>query len=161
MDPKTAQNTNEELLKLVEKFGFKFFGYDENGLVLVIAPNGQVVLLSVAYNFVKTQISQSQSGSPESMPQMPNLPELSDQKLDQGLEAESNIEVKKAETSNSSPNTIQITPKIQPVAAKPKEVESPYDGFKTSINPRDVNKALSFIKANSQKTASSTAKWLS
>jgi len=66
---------NDEILKLVESFGFKFFGYDEGNNTLVIAPNGQIVMLSIAYNFVKQQIAKSsqQPVGPESIPQIPAL----------------------------------------------------------------------------------------
>jgi hypothetical protein len=89
-----AQNNDPEVLKLVEKFGFKFFGYDESKFILVVAPNGEIVQLSVAYEFVQKQIASSQvsSGGPEGFPNMPSMPQVPEVNLESNLEKESAIE---------------------------------------------------------------------
>lgn len=167
MDNQTLQqNNDQEVLKLVERFGFKFFGYDENSLTLVVAPNGQIVPLKVAYDFVQTQIANSQvtGGGPESMPNMPTMPVIPDANLETSIEKESTIEKsveKKQEVANVAAQPIPVVQ--QPTTpAKPKEPESPYgDGFKTPINPVYIEKAIEYIKKNSRKSLSSTSKWLS
>lgn len=163
-----SQNNDIEVLKLVEKFGFKFFGYDESGLTLVVAPNGQVVLLSVAYDFVKTQIANSQAGGSnggmESMPNMPAMPQAMDSNIETAVEKESSIEesVEKQKEAAIQQAQPAPTPATIQVAAKSEEAESPYgDGFKPPINPVYINKAIEYIKRNSKKSLSSTSKWLS
>jgi hypothetical protein len=162
------KQNNEENLKLVERFGFKFFGYDENSFTLVVAPNGQIVPLNVAYEFVQTQIANSQTfsgGGIEGMPNMPTMPIIPDSKIESKVESaiENRVE-KKQETSNDNSKqnqqTVSVAPKQDPV--KKTEPESPYgDGFKPPINPVYIEKALEYIKRNSKKSLSSTSKWLS
>jgi len=163
-----TQNNDIETLKLVERFGFKFFGYDENSLSLVVAPNGQIVTLSVAYDFVKTQIANSQSytgGGIEGMPNMPTLPQVPDANFESNLEKESNIEKAPEKKQEAQSNTQQQAPVViaqQQAAPKQQEPESPYgDGFKTPINPANIEKAIDYIKKNSSKSLSSTSRWLS
>lgn len=162
-----AQNNDLEVLKLVERFGFKFFGYDESGLTLVVAPNGQVVLLTVAYDFVQTQIARSQAssgGGMESMPNMPTMPQIVDSSIETAVEKEASIEKvvekpKEVAAQQSQPAPVPTT--VQ-VAAKPQEAESPYgDGFKPPINPVFIDKAIEYVKNNSKKSLSSTSRWLS
>ncbi len=163
----TLKQNNEENLKLVERFGFKFFGYDENSFTLVVAPNGQIVPLNVAYEFVQTQIANSQTfsgGGMEGMPNMPTMPTLPEAKVESKVESaiENRIEKKQESTNdnNQTQQTVSATPKQEP--AKKTELESPYgDGFKTPINPAYIEKALDYIKRNSKKSLSSTSKWLS
>jgi len=161
------QNNDQEVLKLVERFGFKFFGYDESALTLVVAPNGQIVPLNVAYEFVQKQISNSQStgGGVEGMPNMPTMPVVPEVNFESNIEKESIIEKvteKKQDNPQIPANQLVTTPQVQTAAPKPKEPESPYgDGFKTPINPIYIDKAIEYIKKNSRKSLSSTSKWLS
>lgn len=165
-DQNVSQNNDIEVLKLVERFGFKFFGYDENKLTLVVAPNGQIVQLKVAYEFVQKQIESSQSFSsgPEGMPNMPSMPNIPDQSFESNLEKESSIE-KPAEKNQEVQNTVkpvQPTPVVQTTPVKAKEPESPYgDGFTPPFNPIFVDKAIDYIRRNSKKSLSSTSRWLS
>lgn len=158
-------NNNTEILELVEKFGFKFFGYDENSLTLVVAPNGQIVPLSVAYEFVQKQIANSQgrSGGIEGMPTMPTMPVVPESNFESSVEKESNVEKPKEKVQDDIQRNQQ--PTSQPVVQAPivpKEPESPYgDGFKTPINPVFIDKAIEYVKRNSRKSLSSTSKWLS
>lgn len=166
-DQNLAQNNDIEVLKLVERFGFKFFGYDENKLSLVVAPNGQIVQLKVAYEFVQKQIesAQSFSGGPESMPNMQSMPTIPEGNFESNLEKESTIEKvpeKKQEVQTIQAPQVQPTPVVQAAVVKPEEPDSPYgDGFKTPINPVFVDKAIDYIRKNSRKSLSSTSRWLS
>lgn len=158
-----TNNNDIEVLKLVERFGFKFFGYDESSQSLVVAPNGQIVLLGVAYEFVKKQIEVSQGGGFESMPQMPQLPAVPDSNLEKSLESENKIGEKSKEaqgTQSKQQTTVSVNPAV--VAAPVRELESPYgDGFQPPINPAYIERAIEYIKRNSSKSLSSTSKWLS
>jgi len=155
---------DEEVLKLVASFGFKFFGYDEGNNTLVVAPNGQIVLLSVAYNFVKAQMAKTagQGGGPEMIPQMPSMPSSIDTKAENNIEqsAEKGIERQAEKQKTSLGVDLQVKPKAPPVAIKAAP-ESPYgDSMKLSFNPSDLNKTLSFISSNSKKSKTTSAKWL-
>jgi hypothetical protein len=158
------EEKNTELLQLVEKFGFKFYGLDESGLSLVIAPTGEVVLLSVAYDFVKSQIVKAKisSGGIESFPTGLDLDIES--KFESQAESFSNV-IEKNKEEDSNTNKTQQSTTTQPtqvtIAPIKKDQESPYgDGFKTPINPLDVDKAMNYIKANSNVTKSDTKYWL-
>lgn len=166
-DQNLAQNNDIEVLKLVERFGFKFFGYDENKLSLVVAPNGQIVQLKVAYEFVQKQIesAQSFSGGPESMPNMPTITNIPEGNFESNLERESTIEKvaeKKQEVQSIQTPQVPQVPVAKPVVTKPEDPDSPYgDGFKTPINPVHIDKAMDYIRKNSRKSLSSTSRWLS
>lgn len=158
------EEKNTELLQLVEKFGFKFYGLDESGLSLVIAPTGEIVLLSVAYDFVKSQIvkAKNYSGGIESFPTGLDLD--FETKFESQAESFSNvIEKNKEDDPNSNKtqqsNVTQTTQATSPLIKK--DQESPYgDGFKTPINPLDVDKAMNYIKENSNISKSDTKYWL-
>lgn len=155
---------NQDLLKLLEKFGFKFFGYDESNNALVVAPNGQIVNINVAYNFVKNQINKVSSGNgPEAMPSMPQIPTDFESGLETAPESEKNIEKEsKREQQSNQPNNQQSSQPIKSTQTQAtSKTESPYgDGFKLSINPADVDKVLNFIQQNSKKSNADAAKWL-
>ncbi len=163
-DPKVL-----EILKAVEKFNFKFFGLSETKEPLVMAPNGQVVGLGVAYNFVKTKLiepAQSSSGT-EAMPSMPVIPEVIPSQPDAGLEKAFEIE-KQIEKPKETPATNpQSDLTVRNIAPKEKvlepKIDLPFgDGFyPRAFDPTDVNKAQKFIAANAQKDDKSSEKWLS
>jgi len=163
-DPKVL-----EILKAVEKFDFKFFGLSENKEPLVIAPNGQVVSLPIAYNFVKTKlIEPAQSGTgAESMPAMPVVPEVMsnqpDSNIEKSFEVEKQVEKPKetpAENTQSDLTVRAIAPKETVLEPK---IDLPFgDGFyPRAFDPTDVNKAQKFIASNAQKDDKSSEKWLS
>ncbi|MEO6728416.1 MAG: hypothetical protein ABIM99_00685 [Candidatus Dojkabacteria bacterium] len=158
-----------EILKAVEKFDFKFFGLSETKEPLVLAPNGQVVTLEVAYTFVKTKlIEPAQNGAgPEAMPNMPvapeTIPQQSDSNIEKNLEVEKQPE-KTTETLATNPQSDVTVRAIAPKQAvmEPK-IDLPFgDGFyPKAFDPTDVNKAQSFIASNAQKDDKSSEKWLS
>lgn len=153
---------------MVEKFNFKFFGLSETKEPLVMAPNGQVVTLAVAYNFVKTKLIEPAQGSggPEAMPSMPVMPEAIPSQLDvnleKGPEAEKTPE-KQKETTPATPQTDLAVRNIAPkqLVVEPK-IDLPFgDGFyPRAFDPTDVNKAQAFIAANAGKDPKSSATWL-
>ncbi len=163
------QNPNiQEILKTLSQFGFNYFGNDENGAPLVYAPNGQVVPLDVAYNFVKNQIEQtkvssSSSGSIESVPQMPqSTPEKS---LESTLEHSLDIKKPESNIESQQNQSQQQTQAVQgtvpaPVIVKPKPL--PYgDGFKPkNFDPTDIAQTLNFIEQNKKQSDTASNKWL-
>ncbi|MEP7103835.1 MAG: hypothetical protein ABI721_03960 [Candidatus Dojkabacteria bacterium] len=158
-----------EILKTVEKFEFKFFGLSETKEPLVIAPNGQVVLLNVAYNFVKTKLidpSKASSGV-ESMPVMPAMPDSSFKQLDANLEKkfeiEKQVEKSKEVSTPAAPSDLAVRNIAPKQAVIEPKIDIPFgDGFYPKVfDPTDVNKAQKFIAANAQKDDKSSERWLS
>lgn len=164
------QNPNiQEILKTISQFGFNYFGNDENGAPLVYAPNGQVVPLDVAYNFVRNQIEQSKNSSGSSAESMPQMPQASPERsletnVEQSLE---NVDIKKPETKVENqqnqvqgPSQVATNPTPAPVIAKPKPL--PFgEGFKPkSFDATDVTQALKFIEDNKKQSDKSSNKWL-
>lgn len=159
--------TQEETAKLkyIEPFGFKYFGKDESGEILVIAPNGQVVKISLAISFVNSQIqkqkAEQSSGGPENIPNMPTMVSVPEANLEQNVETS----IEKAEKSekNESNPVVKVAPVAEPpkVAEKPKQASSPYgDGFKVPFDPNEVDKTVDYINQNVQKSLNSSSKWL-
>lgn len=163
MDPAAALANPQysEILKTLEKFGFKFFGYAENKEPLVVAPNGQVTSLTVAYNFVKSKlIEPSKTGGVEAMPQMPVMPESSaETSVEKAAESEKSAEKASQNAQPSDLTVKRVAPKVASVAPK---VELPFgDGFYPKVfDPTDVSKAQSFVSQNSQKDDKTAEKWL-
>lgn len=154
----------QQQLKFIEPFGFKYFGKDESGELLVIAPKGQVVKISLAIGFAQEQIKKQQaaasSGGPESIPNMPVMVNTPEANLEQS--AETNIEkAEKSEKDGSNP-VVKVTQNEPPkVAEKPKQASSPYgDGFQVPFDPNEVDKTISYINKNAQKSLNTPARWL-
>ena len=167
---------DDETLKLIEKVGIKFFGYDENGITLVIAPNGQIVQIGIAYNFVKSQISKTNeiASSSAGVESINNLPSLPVQRVDSNKEninefsPEKGVETLKQQTDSNIElqkynNDLQIRPEAPKVNAL--SLTNPDiafgDTMKLPFHPSEVNKVLNFVKSNSKKSKKTTAKWLS
>jgi hypothetical protein len=161
-----------EVIKSLEKFGFKFFGYAENKEPLLAAPNGQIVPLNVAYNFVKTKLVEPSGGGagPESMPVAPIMPETFSEtpneaidtkiEVQKGMEAEKKVERAPLATEKQTDLQVQkIAPKIAVVAPK---IDIPFgDGFyPRAFDPVDVSKAQQFVTKHAQKDDKTTEKWL-
>ena len=160
VDPQLVQ-----ILDVLSKFGFKFFGYSESKEPLVIAQNGQVVTVTVAYNFAQTQMAKASAaaslGSIENMPQMP-------QALNMPTSPESKMEAAAEKPSDNIQNfTLEDLPKItKPAPQSAPQVQqsgnSPFgDGFKiTSIDPSNVGQAMAYVKKHSKLKQTSTKKYL-
>lgn len=158
----------QQILKSLEGFGFKFFGYNESKQPLVIAPNGQVVSVDVAYKFVQTQLIQpSKTGGAEAMPQIPNMPiQVPDANLDIKLDVEKSLEQNKAEKKQESQftqPTQTAVPHLAPkVAAVDPKIEVPIGAgfYPKAFDPTDVEQAQKFVANNAQKDDKSSTKWL-
>jgi hypothetical protein len=162
----------QKILPTLNKFGFVFFGYDENKKPLVKAPNGQVVFLDVAYQFVKEQIEKNEgesTGNVEDMPEIPQMPQAVEQGSESNVEsgAEKSPEQKQEEKKEDQniPNLqgpmqqVQVrTPQVQ--IKKPKQL--PFgDGFQPkTFDPEKVDQVLKYIEKNSKKSAKTSDKWL-
>lgn len=173
MDPQLVQ-----ILQQIDRFGFKFYGYNENNYPMVVAPNGQVVPVNVAKQFVDQQIeferqqqqqnSSSGYGGVEGMPQMPEGPSV-ESNVEKGSEREVSIEqikqpeqIKEPETSNQSgPNQSGSVLQTPTQVALPK-VAMPYgDGYEPkSFNPADITQVVDFIERNSKAKKSNSNAWI-
>lgn len=164
-----------ELLKALEKFGFRFYGYNEAREPLVLAPNGQITSAIVAYNFVKSQISKRQAQQSadrniealnitdmpdiaESMSEntIENFQEKAPNKIESNLEKGIEFKSKEKESSNNA-TTAGKNPKEE------KKVPTPYSfGFAPSaFNPESFDDIVSFINKNVKiKDDSNSTKWL-
>jgi len=164
----------KKILDQLSQFNFDFYGYDDNGMPLVKSPDGQIIEINIAINFVNDQIKKRQveSSSPGSF-EAPNLAENLDNSVSVENSAESNLEKKLEESgeqeksedqNNQKPiqdnsQNIQKTPNIE--IKRPKN--KPYgDGFDpVSFDPADINSTLDFINKNKTKSNQSSKKWLS
>ncbi len=172
MDSNNNQKVDPQLVQILEllgKFGFKFFGYSENKEPLVIAENGQVVTVSVAYNFVQTQMAKASAaasmGNIETMPQMPQMPQMPtspegkvESKLEQGMEKQDKTNFG-LENIPKIGNQQQTNPQNQGQQQVPQQVFG--DGFKiSSFNPSNIDQTIEFVKKNSQASQTSPKKYL-
>lgn len=171
MDPSLISPQYAEVIKSLEKFGFKFFGYSENKEPLLIAPNGQVVPLNVAYDFVKTKLvdASKSGGSPEggieAMPVMPIAPEVFSEQVDQKIESapEKAPEKEKAtEPQTQTQSDLQVKRLAPKIAVTAPEIDIPFgDGFfPRAFKPTDVTQAQKFVASNAQRDDKTTEKWL-
>ncbi len=160
------------ILAQIEKFGFKFFGYGENNDPLVIAPNGQVIPLKVAYEFVQQQIQNSttnKQGGIESLPlgiaQIPDSKPM-DVNFEKTPEKESSLETKPESQQNIqtqvSTNPVQNAPISNTQNSVTPKMPMPFDdGFKIkTFDPTDIDQTQEFVKQNSTATNTSSKKWL-
>lgn len=171
MSDKNNPTIHEEKKQLdfVGKYGFAFFGFDENGKILVKAPNQQIVPVGLAYRFIQEQIlnNSTSSNGPEDMPEVPNMPDSNKERKvenkDVSIEQpkDSKSEQSKQENSNqaSSPqSTAQNSPQIN----IKQSISIPYQsGFDPkSFDPSSVDSTLEFIKKHSKSPNNSSDKWL-
>lgn len=162
----------QNVLNLLDKYGFKFFGYNEGNEPLVIAPNGQVITVNTAYNYVQSRMNAAATNTagkgPEGMPQMPSMPQMvnvPDSQLDKKMEKEGNkFEAQKA-PEKVQQNVVQpsVPVKAPVVAAAPAKISLPFgDGFTPkTFNPSDADQVNSFVSQNSTKPTTDPKKWLS
>lgn len=162
----------QNVLNLLDKYGFKFFGHNEAQEPLVIAPNGQIITVNAAYNYVQSRMNAAATSSagkgPEGMPQMPSMPQMAnvpDAQLDKKMEKEGNkFETQKApEKVQQNVVQTQAPAKAPVVAAAPAKINLPFgDGFTPkTFNPSDADQVNSFVSQNSTKPATDPKKWLS
>lgn len=173
-----AHNTDPKLKNILDqlaKFGFTFYGYDENKYPLVKGVNGQIVEINVAINFVNKQIesrAQASSGSPENPNFNENADVASSSSVESSVEnnvetsvessveskAESSVETKSENQTNTNDEVAvqQKAPQIK--FEKPKPYGEGFDPI--SFNPSDINSTLNFIQQNSKKSKVSSNKWI-
>ncbi len=158
----------QNLLKFLEKSGFRFFGYSEANEPLVIAPNGQVISANAAYNYVQAQMNSAGTTGgkgAEAMPQMPSMPQVSnipDSQINKINEKK--VETQKAVERVQQNSAQPVVPAKAPVvAATPARISLPFgDGFTPkSFNPTDENQVKTFTSQNSTKPLTDPKKWLS
>ena len=155
-----------ETLKLIEKFGFSFFGYSETGDPLVVSPNSQIVTVKIAMNFVQDQIKkaslQAGSSSPEAISDIPTMPNMADKALEKGFEKNENkIEKSTNQKGHASIQTVQN----QSIATSPKmKIDYPLIndfsdfGFKSSF--KTLDQVQRFISRTAKNNNTSSASWL-
>lgn len=158
----------KQVLDKLAKFGFGFFGYNEEGMPLVKAENEQVIPINSAIEYANEQIklqSQESSSSPEEFPQQPSSPETS---VETSLEAsvESTVETKDAstvETRQEESKELQVKKQSPTIKLAPKD-NKPYNknSFDVeSFDPTSTKAARAFISKNQDKSSKQTEKWLS
>lgn len=156
----------QDVLKIIEKFGFSFFGYNEAQEPLVVSPNGQVVTVSVALNFVKAQVNKVQgekSGSPESIPQMSVDIEKVKENVDIGFESGIESKSEKPENKeNGSSKNQQPSASTPTVAVVNKQVEKYFgEGFNPKVfDWSKLSQVKSFVEENAQKSNTTSDAWL-
>lgn len=161
-----ADSNNTQLQQVItqlEKFGFKFFGYSETSEPLVVAPNGQVIPLKVAYDFIKQQVDKATSGSiekfPESMPTIDSSPKI-ESKIETAVEksVEKQSDQPKSENKPATNQSVQTTQTTDPDILMPLPFT---DGFQVkSFNPTNLREVEEYIKDNSKVSNTSSRKWL-
>lgn len=167
----TTQNTHniDETIKMLEKFGFKFFGYNENQMPLVLAQNGQVVEMSVAYNFLQTQLKTAQTASESSSIESPltSVPLIENNipLIDTNVEKHENTVDKPIENITIPMNSKISAPKISIPIKSPSpysDGQSKFDDINLDLtDPNNILKLQIFIKSNAKKNNDDPLKWLS
>ncbi len=162
MDPKL-----QKILEQLEKFGFKFYGYDEGGVPLVKGLNNQIIEINIAINFVNQQV-QSQSTSTGGSGSFENAPV--NENLDSAVSVENQTErkielnketEKSSEADTSGQDELTVQRKAPPIKLV-RPPNKPYgDGFDpVSFNPESLNSTLNFIEKHGKTTKTSSNKWL-
>lgn len=175
MNPQNSNSDYEVLLKSLERFGFKFFGYSETNIPLVIAPNGQIVEISVAKVFLENELKKARnqtSGSIEG--KIENIPQVVEDNLerkDSEIENfERSLEIKREENvRNLDSDNLLESEKKSPVISLPSEADNLFsDGYNKFENidldlrnPQNIIILEDFIQSNARKSNSDPKKWLS
>lgn len=159
----------EAVLTKLKPFGFNFHGYDESGLPLVVAPNGQVVEINTAISFANSEIAKKEETSPSSVELPPEMPQMPTSNTETKVESSPEQE-KNAESSSESDTNLQSAPKsdfvIQTQAPQielktPKYIKPYGDGFEIkSFNAGNPEEATKFVEKNIKKNNKSSDKWL-
>lgn len=160
----------QNILEKLKQFGFEFYGNGESGVPLVKGPNGQVVEVNIAINFVNEQIKKQQESAGGSI-ENPQMPENIDTKISVERSVESKIETsmeqekspeQKSERNDNPGAQAPIIQKKAPQVKLDKSKNKPYgDGFDPQgFNPTDINSTMRFIEKNSKESNKSSNKWL-
>lgn len=156
LDPKL-----QHILEQIQRFGFKLYGFDENSIPLVVAPNGQVVPINLAISFVNQQIQNKnnssgnvETGVVESFDSTSRIESVNERQL------ETKLEVPKATHQNIQTPTVVQTKSPQVKLSEPKK--KPYgEGFDPkSFDPADITSTLKFIAKNQRTNPKSSNRWI-
>jgi hypothetical protein len=174
-----GQDINE-IIKILEKFNFKFFGRNESGAYLVIAPNGQIVPVDVAYKFLQTQMSNANQSTTStgtegmpSMPQMPQVPVNFEQpkyeNIPNNIDKQNENRIENKQESGlmmPSGSVPRVAPKVVIKEEKSQQIGDGYTVFNdVNLNalsdPNNQQKLLNFIEKNRKQTTNKDPKkWL-
>ncbi len=161
-----------KILQFVEKYGFKFYGYDENKVPLLVAPNNQIVSLKEVLEFFKkkkNEISQIESRSSviENVNKIEHYLPYLDLSVEVVNRPDQAIEKKEAETnkvdmvkdkSSSRNNTNQIKTNNNDNLKLNVPIGVGY--LPASFDPLDIKSTQEFINRNSHKDLKDTKKWI-
>lgn len=165
----------QKLLEIVKKAGFSFYGYNENGEILVNAPNGQIISVLIAYKFLREQKKRAEeSNSSSGNLNQPSIPSFVDaqtftevprEQITEKIPNESRSEIIKPTEESSSTDgefkgitTLQTNDtKKEPVIPKPFSI-----GFEPQdFDPTNLNQVKKFIDSNTTKGSNDKSnKWL-
>jgi len=172
-NPQSSSSADPQInavLVQLEKFGFKFFGHGENNDPLVIAPNGQIIPLKIAYEFVQQQIKKAaDQNAGEKLESMPSIPSVLDSSpiefnIEKSPEKESALEKKSENANNLQKAQGDASTKVPVVVAAKLEVKLPPpfdDGFKiTRFDPTDLKQAEEYVNQKKKGSQGSTSTWL-
>ncbi len=167
----------QDLLKALERFGFKFYGYNESREPLVLAPNGQITSVLVAYNFVKDQIAkqkmQNATGSGLGSLESINFSDITPEKIETNLENNVEKSIEKSQETTYKKDGSNMGSSVYPSSkqsndekkgsSKVGEIPVPFSfGFSPkNFNPTSVQETLDFIKTAKVEDITSSSKWLS
>lgn len=158
LDPKLQQ-----ILKQIENFGFKFYGFDENSMPLVSGPNSQVVPINVAISFVNQQIQNKnnssvnvETGVVESSDSNSRIESANERQL------ETKLEIPKDPTQNQNTQTPTAVQTKSPQIKLSEPKKKPYgEGFDPkSFDPADITSTLQFIEKNQKTNPKSSNRWI-
>jgi len=159
LDPQIQDN-----LQALQQYGFVYFGMDENGQILVQGPNGQVVPLKMANEFVQSQIINRQD-SPAGIEGVPQIPRDIESATEASIESGEKV-VQAKDDREKVQKVVNVADPMHVRNQAPKmkvlsdEANKPWgEGFNMTfeLKPEIVEK---FIASNIKRPKSSTNKWL-
>ena len=169
MNNSQSTQSSQQIMDILNNFGFKFFGYNEENAPLVVAPNGQVVDVDTAYKFLQGQLNIAKSSSsaeaniensiqfPSNIESNPEIDssqniEKQNESLENKIESQENNEAQGINPQNSS---VQSSPKISVPEVSSINYSDGYSKFsKVNLDltiPENVIELESFIKRNAKK----------
>jgi hypothetical protein len=163
--------------KLLEKYGFSFLSYGEDGVPLFTAPNGKIVSYDVVYDFISQQELQAKQnealgrGGFEGMPRIPEVPvdvdrsnrvefsnvESSHERKKEQIEKNEVVTENKRDSLSKAGNYKNFTPKM---AVRPKDVPFGEGFYPSSFDPSSVDESIKFVNTNKHAANSDSNKWL-
>ena len=159
----------KEFILGAEKFGFKYYGLDENRKPLFQHQNGQVLNVSDVLNHINNIVNSRQdsdSSGPESMPNSSNSIESKEGNLEisnENIEKKENVD----KVASKNPGALipthsptEIEKKAPKIDVYKKNIEIFSAGHLPSFDLADNKSVDIFIKKNTAKPRTSSNKWL-